>query len=270
MALFSERYGYLRPRDVIIREQITEQIQNSIYNWILLICNENCYSPGFDFRAVEQYVWVYFLDQRMDDFHRRDDIIRGYILNDKNIWYSKLDLIEVVYERLSKMSPKNKLFIEYLNNEFQRHNFAYRLVEGRIVEITSDEEISAVELALTTPKDGVKTHIQTALRLLSASQAEPDYRNSIKESISAVECLCRDITGTSTLDDALKCMARKGIALNPQMRQGFEKLYYYTSDKRTGIRHALMDDENEPTSAEAIYMLVICSAFVNYLNTRNI
>lgn len=270
MSLFSERYGYLNPREVIIRGHITEQIQNSIYNWILIICDKNCYAPGFDYRAVEQYVWVYFLDQRMDEFSSRNDVIKRYILDDKQVWYSKLDLIEVICEQLVKQSPRIKLFTEYLNSEFQRHNFAYRMIEGHIVEITSQEEIRAIEYAFTTPLDGVRTHIQTALKLLSASQTVPDYRNSIKESISAVECLCRHITETSTLDDALKCIIKKGIAINPQMKQGFEKLYHYTSDKRTGIRHALMDDENEPTSAEAIYMLVTCSAFINYLNTKNI
>jgi hypothetical protein len=30
----------------------------------------------------------------------------------------------------------------------------------------------------------------------------------------------------------------------------------------------LMDDINIPTSAEATYMLVICSAFINYINMK--
>ena len=33
MKLFSERYGYLNPREVIIREEITDPILNSILNW---------------------------------------------------------------------------------------------------------------------------------------------------------------------------------------------------------------------------------------------
>ena len=34
MALFSERYGYTKPSDVIIRERITPEIQNAILNCI--------------------------------------------------------------------------------------------------------------------------------------------------------------------------------------------------------------------------------------------
>lgn len=270
MALFSERYGYLKPREVIIREQAPEPIQNSIYNWILLICNNNYSLPGFNFRVVEQYVWVYFLNQRINEFNSKNDIIKRYILSDDNIWYSKLDLVEVVNEQLMNMSPRINRCTEFLNNEFQRHNFAYRLVDGRIVEITSEEEIKAVEQALTAPIDGVKTHLHTALKHLSASQSGPDYRNSIKESISAVECFCRTIMGTNTLGKALSQMEANGITLNPTLKSAFEKLYGYTNNQDTGIRHALIDDASAPTSAEAIYMLITCSAFINYLSTMNI
>ena len=30
MALFSERYGYVKPRDVLVKERITEEISNAI------------------------------------------------------------------------------------------------------------------------------------------------------------------------------------------------------------------------------------------------
>ena len=105
--------------------------------------------------------------------------------------------------------------------------------------------------------------IFVALEKLSLSQR--DYRNSIKESISAVECVCREITSESTLDRALKNLENKGVVLNPRMKDGLKNLYFYTNDGSTGIRHALMDDANAPTADEAIFMLVSCSAFVNYL-----
>ena len=48
----------------------------------------------------------------------------------------------------------------------------------------------------------------------------------------------------------------------------FSERYGYTNDKTTGIRHALMDDTNAPTADEAIFMLVSCSAFINYLTKK--
>ena len=270
MKLFSERYGYLNPREVIIREEITDPILNSILNWHEIVYgNYTIFDDRiFDREKIEKQIWVFFLNNRLDLFQHRGLFIRKYFIDNDIAWYKKLDLIETFCIYASTISPKAELFIDFLNGEFERHNFAYRIVKNRIVEITSKDEIEAIDKALTTSVDGVKTHLQTALKLMSASQGKPDYRNSIKESISAVECLCREITGTSTLDDALKCLIKKGIVINPQMKQGFEKLYYYTSDKRTGIRHALMDDENAPTSAEATYMLITCSAFINYINTK--
>ena len=50
----------------------------------------------------------------------------------------------------------------------------------------------------------------------------------------------------------------------------FEKLYVYTNQEETGIRHALMDDEENytPSAEEALFMLVSCSAFINYLDRK--
>lgn len=155
-----------------------------------------------------------------------------------------------------------------MNKEFKRHNFAYRLVNGKIVEITSDNEIKSIEEAINTTKSNARTHLQNALEKLSPSNY--DYRNSIKESISAVEYICREITGESTLDKALKKLESKGVVFNSQMKKGLENLYYYTNDGSTGIRHALMDDKNAPTADEAIFMLVSCSAFVNYLMKKKV
>lgn len=47
------------------------------------------------------------------------------------------------------------------------------------------------------------------------------------------------------------------------MEQAFIKLYGYTSDE-DGVRHGGIDFNNVPAE-DAKYMLVSCSAFVNYL-----
>jgi hypothetical protein len=141
----------------------------------------------------------------------------------------------------------------------------YRLVSGRIVEITSEEEIKAIEQALALPDSlkPVREHLSQSLTLLSNRQ-KPDYRNSIKESISAVESLAKIISkqNGATLGPALDAVEKK-TKLHAVLKQAFQKLYGYTSDAQ-GIRHALMD---EPTldAEDAKFMLVSCSAFVNYL-----
>lgn len=269
MALFSERYGYIKPNEVIIREQITEPIQNSIYNWILKIFG------NVDQLYIETEVWLYFLNNKINEYQRyrsysRDGVILNYIDNNDNKWYKKLDLIEFIlpYIENSMLPIRYGELINVLNSEFERLNFAYRIINGRFEEITSKKEIESIEEALTNTVDGVRTHLQTALEKLSASQKEPDYRNSIKESISAVECLCRTITGKKDFGDALIELERNGVFFNKAFKIGLEKLYAYTCNPDTGIRHALLEDTNAPTGGEAIFMLVLCSAFINYITKK--
>ena len=90
-----------------------------------------------------------------------------------------------------------------------------------------------------------------------------DFDNSIKESISSVEAMCQILTKNSkaTLGDALKLLKDK---IHPAMKSAFEKLYGYTSDAN-GIRHANGLGEGDSTFEEAKYMLISCSAFINYL-----
>ncbi len=106
-------------------------------------------------------------------------------------------------------------------------------------------------------------HIGTALKLL-ADRKKPDYRNSMKESISAVEAICKIIAQNerATLGPALDAVKAR-TNLHPKLQEAFKALYGYTSDTH-GIRHALKDDE-EPEAEDAMFMLVSCSGFVNYL-----
>lgn len=99
---------------------------------------------------------------------------------------------------------------------------------------------------------------------LLSDRSNPDYRNSIKESISAVESACQVITGSksASLGDALKKLD-KNIEIHSALKQAFLKLYGYTSNE-DGIRHAIFD-KSEISFSDAKYMLVSCSAFTNYI-----
>ncbi len=68
--------------------------------------------------------------------------------------------------------------------------------------------------------------------------------------------------GKATLGQALKKIEQK-YELHPALRNAFGKMYEYTSDE-DGIRHALLEMDSL-RYGDALYMLVTCSAFVNYL-----
>ncbi len=129
--------------------------------------------------------------------------------------------------------------------------------------ITSDQEITAIEEALSVSQQ-FTPHLERALELL-ADRKSPDYANSIKESISAVEATCKLITGhpKATLGAALGRLESKLGPLHSDLTDAFKKLYGYTSDTQ-GIRHALVG-KRDLDIEDARFMLISCSAFINYL-----
>jgi hypothetical protein len=79
-----------------------------------------------------------------------------------------------------------------------------------------------------------------------------------------VESLCQLVARkpNATLGDALKNL-EKDCVIHPALKNSFSALYGYTCDAQ-GIRHAMLD-ETTLTFSDAKYMLVACTAFVNYI-----
>jgi hypothetical protein len=177
-------------------------------------------------------------------------------------WHWIFDFLEFSAKHAKECGP---LLIGFVNAQLERENSAYRFVGAEIVEVTDQTEIASIEEALEGPK-GVRIHFERALALLSDRRA-PDFRNSIKESIRAVEAICRLIAGShsDTLGAAVKKIAAK-TPLHSAFEQALLKLYGFTSDEG-GIRHALME-EPSLQYADAKFMLVLCSAFANFLLAR--
>lgn len=174
-----------------------------------------------------------------------------------------LSVVEYVARLLYDEAEKQYVIFKILNQTFEKEFVGYRFVNGRIVQITSEEEINQIEEAIAVKDNKVNDHLEKALLLLS-DRENPDYENSIKESISAVEAMCNEIVGKkSTLGEALKQL-KKENKIHPSLESAFEKLYGYTSDA-SGIRHAGQMDGKNSTFEEAKFMLVACSGFVNYL-----
>ena len=152
-----------------------------------------------------------------------------------------------------------------INELFQREYVGYRFIDGEITPISDDIEVAEIEKSLDIEFQGCKSHIKKALSFLS-DRENPDYKNSIKESISAVESICQIITQNSkaTLGEALKKLEDHGVKIHEAMRKSFSSLYGYTSDEG-GIRHCEGMFRSDVSFEEAKYMLVSCCAFVNYL-----
>lgn len=274
MLHFSERNGYVSPSKVLIRETITTEIENCICNCYSTLREdiEACY---LSYQDLEKLLWTKFMNQRASEFQTSwnwyGSVISPYLLSQAVKWYKKLDLIEETIEFLRSdycYSQPLKEFVQNLNSEFKRLTYGYRIVNNQVTPILDEVQISAIQKSLESPTvhENIRRHLNNALRLYS-QRPQADYQNSIKESISAVECLCRSITEENTLGKALYKLEKSGAIIHPLLKEVFNLLYAYANQKDTGIRHALMNSENNyvPQSEEALYMLVSCCSFVNYI-----
>jgi AbiJ N-terminal domain 4 len=176
-------------------------------------------------------------------------------------WNEVYDFIEfTIRQGKESLQPGFRNLCNYV---LEHEDSGYRFVGLEITPITSSYEIEAIEEALAAGLKSVEVHFESALSLLS-DRKNPDYRNSIKESISAVESMCRLLSGDSkaTLGVALKTVKDKA-SIHPALERAFSSLYGYTSDEG-GIRHSLLEESNL-TFTDAKFMLVTCAGFTNYL-----
>lgn len=142
----------------------------------------------------------------------------------------------------------------------------YRFVNGVLCRIVNEEEIKSIESAIAESPDAVAEQLNNAL-LAFADRERPNYANVVKESISGVESQYCILTGDSkaSLGAALKKLEDSGVRIHPALNKALHQLYGYTSDD-PGIRHGGAAMANVDV-ALAQFMLVTCSAFVNYLRT---
>jgi uncharacterized protein YjgD (DUF1641 family) len=285
---FSQRNGYSNIRTQLQLDQIDGPLKNSIWNVLT-----SCFWPKISIatypssngalHALMLNLWRDFfklpVDQMPYDLHDAVKTFRTAYFNEKTEWFIIYDLVEFIAIYLDKIKHnynntfmiKNMAFMKMCNEVFQNEMSGYRFVEGIITPITSPVEIDEIEKGILHKGlySGASTHINQALSMLS-NRKNPDFRNSIKESISAVESVCKVLTNnpSATLGEALKKMDENNVKLHPALKESFNKLYGYTSDEK-GIRHALTSNENQLNFDDAKFMLVSCSAFCNYLIAKS-
>lgn len=266
MATFSERRGLVPVQDAFQRNSVDNPLRTRLWNF--LASTVFAHHPEECLEGVCGDIWVFLLNKDRDQlppfFQASTWAIDGYRLLKGHFfscpWNEVYDILEFLYTS-ERGAAQDDRFKKTINFILERHQSAYRLIDNQFVEITQAEEITAIEDAINVASNPVRQHLDKALRKLS-DREQPDFRNSIKESISAVEAACREVTGNpkATLQDALKKMD----SLHPALNEGFRKLYAYAGDE-SGIRHALTEEGERCSYGEAKFMLVACAAFVSYL-----
>jgi len=276
---FSQRIGKTPIRNSLQSESMDDELRAGIWN---------CFKMAFlgDWHDLVHEVGVRFFERMLQNFfkHPIDSIdtddaesnvafVRKWFF--KAEWHQVYDFVEYVSAgpedppRVSVAFHRHlgspSAFAKMCNEILEREMAGYRIVKGEVMRITDEQELQAIEVAVSQagPWSTAAEHIRKSAALLF-DRKSPDYPNAVKEAISAVESASCAVTGKphSTLAQALKEIEKKH-PLHEALKKAFSTLYGYTSDAG-GIRHGGIELA-DVSFEDAKYMLVACSAFVNYL-----
>jgi len=271
MTKFSERQGIEIVSKALQTDGMTDELRNSLWNVLYLSIWDHARfkNPGI-YKDIDYLVYIklFFINFLKHPVDRAPDRLQNVQLFIRNqyfgfAWNRVYDFIEFTIQLYPSIS---KNLHQDLNGVLRHELSGYHLISGQFVPVTDPNEVTAMQEVLDDSRfSGVQTHFRTAISHLS-NKENPDYRNCIKESISAVESMARVITENkkAVLSDALKLL-EKEKKLHPALKEGFIKLYGYASDEG-GIRHAMLDEPNI-SQADAKFFLLSCTSFVNYLKS---
>lgn len=269
---FGKRYGFEPIKIPYQIDTMDSTLRTELWNAYYIFLQNPSESVGMNreiHRNLHKVIWVHFYKKPLDDLPMSPSsfgaITRKFI--EKETWYRIYELFEFIFKNITDVAlcdvPK---FETYINSKLKSNDSAYSLNNNRFIPIVNNTEVSEIkhtqQLAKEYNLSGIQQHLNASLELISL-KPNPDFRNSIKESISMVEVISRIIEPSeNSLGKALNKLDKKE-KINKTLKSGFEKLYAYTNDKN-GIRHALMEDENVNIE-DAKFFLISCSAFTNYL-----
>lgn len=266
--LFSERFGY--KKKILQSNSINTELRNSLWNIHKELFDEICplrasENQAGSLNALLEFCWTDFFKNSIDDFRKSrymsdqiSDIRKSFYELEWHRVYSFLEFIATGLNGFSEEMLNN--YKKDCNRILERENSAYRFVGNQVVPITSDIEIQEIETSLDLQDEPAK-HIESALRLLKNKQ----YRECCHQAISAVEALARKITGEEKNTLGNLC---KKLNLHLSFSEGLKKIYGYTSDA-DGIRHGVTDKSKEIKHEDANFMLIMCSAFCNFIRSKN-
>ncbi|HMS69030.1 MAG TPA: hypothetical protein PKD18_12870 [Saprospiraceae bacterium] len=271
---FSERQGIVTKRTEFQIDNINAELKNRLWN-IIDKQIVQVFTKEFSLAEYLPQNSTDFIDDVNDKFFKKNtDYKPNYPYTEfRNRvfsleWFKLYDFFEFII-KLNNPYINTKKLIENTNIVLKEEFAGYQIISGYVTPITSAIEINELNQTLNISENypqykGLDIHINEAISKL-ADKKNPDYRNSIKESISSIETLCRQLTNESTLGKAINKLESSGLQINGELKKGIEKFYNYTNNKESGIRHAIIDEFKEPTFADAKYILVMSSAFINFL-----
>lgn len=285
---FSHRHGY-DPEFVnkTFRDDAPRWVRKLYFKNILerLVCDamsqasQNKPIPVFDL-INEILVMV---DEEPDDYYLSHtpaiEVLRNLVMNIP--WYRFYDTVETVAEKIIEIddddnftqSRKNESFSfsayrQRVNELFSEYNIDWKMNESGQLELPLppflEEKVKSTEERLADEFRPARAHFAKARAFALGSHR--DAENSIKESISAIESICKTFyPDASTLGDALKMMRKDG-SVSPMLITIVEKFYAY-ANAEPAVRHGSNKD-SAVLEHDAELALHFAAAFIRTLIVR--
>lgn len=272
---FAERLGYTPIKTELAEDELPDSLLAGLWDCLYMkfFTEIGRYDhigrlEGYNHRFYETActIWFSYFRKPIDSLPRdpKEAVrqVRDYFFGGP--FYLTYDFLEFMCNAPMVDEYAGQIIAETCNEIFERELAQFRFASTTLVKITNNEELAAIQETLTQHESSsVGEHLKRAAQLYS-QRPSPDYRNSIKESISAVEAAVSYAVDKKSFGVAkpLRLLGEE-FDLHPALRDGFEKIYAFTSDEG-GVRHALMEKANV-RQEDARFMLTACSAFSNYL-----
>ena len=263
-----ERLGLSQPAKLAM-DQVSEALRVSVWNFVHdVYSHSNILTLTASALAIAHRLrWQ--IDQ-ISNAGTLVDRLKGTFLSEAQglEFYEILEIVAQGMRDWPQPRESDKNYWDLWTRVLTEDGAFFRFNKGELVPLTSQVEIAEVNKALTAGASAVAAHINAALKLMPPAR-DANTRNAVKEAISAVEAAIRYVTNEPklTLGDALPEFEKKFGQFHPAFRGALTKLYGYTSDAG-GIRHSLVEGSETVTVDDARLMIVVCSAFANYLIAR--
>lgn len=220
-----------------------------------------------EWKRVAQDLHVRFFGKPISSFENSPFKIKEKL--ERFVANSSYDVLFNLTEFFAKHGGCTGQFKADLAQAFIDARTAYRLKDGFVIAVGTNEQAQALLKAIDDAEGagnlGARQHLVAAGKKL----ADCDWVGSVRDSIHAVEATAVSLAPGRTLGPALIELEKRG-KLHSGLKKAFGALYGYTSDNKTGVRHANVFGENETVDeTDAMFMLGACASFVSYLIARN-
>ncbi|WP_321394847.1 hypothetical protein [Emcibacter sp.] len=270
---YSERVGATPPPERMQVGELSDELRRRLSNWWHR-CSNRIYTHGTGYNCGYRFyddrthqgsqicyteIWGRYQAEFPEDG-------RGFFDQCDNLFRtgSYFDVMNTLHFFLEMNFPQGYL-VEQLERLLVDYNspVTWNDKEKTLIPHSSPEEGQTIVRALASTKEGSfngsHTHLMASIDHINCNNPA----DSIRESIHAVESVCRQMTGEKTLGPALSKL-KKNHGLNEALKQGMDKIYGFTNTAQ-GIRHPILEKEEELDLNDAQFMLGACAAFCSYL-----